>query len=236
MGPVRSVITERRMDTGVLAKIGEVLFDEAGNIVRRFYTTVKIERHSDAGRTEVQDVGESPVWSMDGLHGVGFGTHRAASARTTFDVRGIPVETALVDADGDVLSRLLYLCNSSGAIQQAVQYAGEKVPPWATQFLDAAVVRAHVEEGNEQARAMFEYDDAGRLTSTRTYFVGELCHSDLRTYNDRGDVLALTTDDGAAEVYEYQYDHWGNWIRKTVTTGDPTLGSIELRSIKYYGE
>lgn len=233
-GPVRAVITERRLDTGVLLKIGEVTFDEAGNIVGRLDAAVQIERHAEGGLTEVQDVRDSALWSMRGLQGVGFATHGAAAARTAFDARGVPIATAFVDAGASVLSQLRYLCDGGGAILEAIQYAGKEVPSWANEFLDDVRVRAHVEEGHEQAHAIFEYDAAGRLTSTRIYVLDQLIHNERRTYNERGDLDTLTTDETDEIRYAYRYDRWNNWIHRMCYHARGV--HEELRTLSYYVE
>lgn len=235
-GPVRSVTTEHQTDRGHVYQ--QATFEQDGSVVSSERTTVTRELNADGVSIESENVLGLDLWSTVGLHRVGFATHGASVARTRFDVSGLPIESVLIDASGAVVSRLSYRCGADGAIREAIQYAGPTVPEWAkrSDIAESDEVRAFVEPDHEQTHAFFEYDDAGRLISIEVSFAGQLAHREVRTYNDRGDVLTLTTDQGSY-TYEYEYDHWGNWISKTCKTSDPTVGATqENRTIIYYGE
>src|SRR6185503_18229217 len=135
----------------------------------------------DGSRTDTQQVTGLDGWSMEGLSVVALGTHGAAVARTTFDVRGAAVETVFLDTKNEVTSKISYVCDEKGRILQAVQTLGPGFGP-ALPAEVLAELHAQLPDG-EWCRLSFQYDEAGRVTESTSYLSGQQCHHEVTTYN-----------------------------------------------------
>jgi hypothetical protein len=215
----------------------EFRYDSDG---KRLGLDVRVKHHGDGSRTEIVPVCERNVWSMDGLHDHYFGTYSACRAQTRFDSCGPPIETRFQDIRNDEVSRVRYVCDANGRILEAVQSLGPGfftdplmsaagAPPLA---VDAEGAQTLITLGIEAYRLSFRYDDAGRVTESESHFFGRRTDCALMTYNDRGDILTLTTDDKPLNCFEYEYDEHDNWIRKIVRYAQSS--KEESRRITYY--
>jgi YD repeat-containing protein len=251
-GAVRSVVTRRETDSAFWSTY---TFDREGALERidgsehsaKWPQTDLESEHSghgkltkeDGPRIKVDDVAGLSSWSMEPLHGVGFGTMGASIARTTL-VNGLPVRTVFEDSDTQELASISYECDSYGRVTAAVLHSGaEKMvgSDPTNRTLQGTPFRSDIEAATatkgESIRATFEYNSSGLLTEWRTFILGQPVKHSIRTYNRNGDLLTVIEDDGASAVqFEYDYDSRGNWIRKTARH---TLGTeVELRTISYY--
>ena len=206
---------------------------------KRLDLTVRVEQDRDGSRTEIVPVYERSVWSMDGLHDYYFGTYWACRAQTRFDNHGVPVETTFEDVSNDEVSRIRYVCDENGRILEAVQNLGPGFfaplvsaagPPLL--WLDNEGAHTPIALGTEAYRLSFRYDDAGRVTESESHFFGRRLHQSATTYNHRGDILTLATDDKPLNCFEYEYDERENWIRKIVRYAQSS--KQEMRRITYY--
>jgi len=102
------------------------------------------------------------------------------------------------------VSRIRYVCDENGRILEAVQNLGPGFftnplvsaagpPPLS---LDDRGAHSLIALGTEACRLSFRYDDAGRITESERHFFGRRTDHDVMTYNHRGDILTLATDDG----------------------------------------
>jgi YD repeat-containing protein len=96
------------------------------------------------------------------------------------------------------------------------------------------------------ARSSYVYDDHGRIIEKHVH-VGPTKEITRITYNDQGDKAEEfeTTSDparssGQSEArFSYQYDDFGNWIERTISSPSTAnlssrIWSTERRTIKYY--
>jgi hypothetical protein len=233
-GPVRSMTGEKRLYDGMVLGGGELTFDTSGNLVGGIGGARggEGEPGPDGVRIEVRAISESAFWSIEGLHGMGFAQQGATSARTRFGVGGEPKETELADARGHVISRIVYICDENGLINEAIQYPGADKPAWAEESLHTAEVEDLLRPGGQQARLLLKHDAEGRLMSSQAYLCGQLIRSERLSYNDRGDVREKTIDERHVVTFDYQYDEWDNWVRRTVRHGRGS--DEEIRVFTYY--
>ncbi len=237
-GPVRLVVTQRQTDDGPL--IQEQAFDPEGAFANPCDGNADIVRCADGGRIEVEWIAGADSWSTEGLNGAGFGTKGATTAETKFDHRGAPVETVFRSAQGDEFSKVSYSCDAQGRIIDAVQCLGAAPPQpprisqWASKASPAekASARAFIEPGVEQFRVSFRSDEMGRVVEQATYFAGQILDHTVNEYNEHGDILTSTSDNKPQVQFEYEYDEYGNWTRKSARYA---LGMDEYRrTITYY--
>jgi YD repeat-containing protein len=247
-GAVRTVTTERQIDGSVFVE--EQTFDTDGrslsvrslrdglpreipsdlaNRMSGIDFSVKSVHNPDGSRTDTQQVTGLDGWSMEGLS-VALGTHGAALARTTFDMRGAAVETVFLNVENEVTSKIRYACDDRGRILQAVQTLGPGFgPALPAEVLEA--LRAQLPDG-EWCRLLFQYDDAGRVTESTSYLAGQKGHHEVTTYNSHGDKETVTTDAQGTTRLEYEYDAQGNWTRQA--THHSAGINVENRVITYY--
>jgi hypothetical protein len=230
-GHVRRVINERSgQNPGV---VQDLQFDTDGFLLRE---NSGLETTDSNGIvTDSQKVLPDAGWALDNV-GIALGTFVAVgtyggwTARTTYDLQGLPVQTIFTNATGDETAAIRYVSDDKGRIVQAVQslHAG---------FMSTFPI-THQQEflsllGPDLicCRVAFDYDDYGRVTELNVDFMGKMSDRTLMTHNEHGDIATVTKQDDHTVRYEYDYDETGNWIRK-VTYG-PTLAMIETRRITY---
>jgi YD repeat-containing protein len=243
-GAVRTVTTERQIAGSVFVE--ERTFDTDGRLLsfRRVRDGVPSDlatelsggdfsirslHNPDGSRTDIQQIIGIDAWSMEGLS-VALGTHGAALARTTFDSRGVAVETVFVNVDNEVTTKIHYACDEEGRILHAIQTLG---PGFGTD-LPAQVLNellAQLPEG-EWCRLSFHYDEEGHVIEWTSYLLGKQSHHEVTTYNRHGDKETVTTDDQGTTRLEYEYDAQGNWTRQV--THHPAGIFVENRVITYF--
>jgi len=191
--------------------------------------SVKSVHNPDGSRLDIQQVIGIDFWSMEGLS-IALGTHGAVVARTTFDMRGVAVETVFLNVDDEVTSKIRYACDERGRILQAIQTLGPGFGPALPREVREEL-HAQLPDG-EWCRLAFRYDERGRVTESTSYLAGKQCHHEVTTYNDQGDKETVTTDDQGMTRFEYEYDPQGNWTRQV--THHPAETSVEHRVITYH--
>jgi hypothetical protein len=236
-GWVRSVTTARNRGETVFDVLS---FDKAGRVIplNIAVDSATLMQPTPEGRfVHRQVVAGADFWSMDALHGVGFSTCGADVAQTNYNADRLAQETLLLDSSGRVISRVTYRCDASGAIREAIQPADDEVLSSIRQApAGSGSARGSLSPEDIKWRVSFDYDSAGRLTAVRGYLGVQLVKDEVRTYNEHGDLLTTMSEDGLVQ-YEYEYDHWGNWIRRIARSADSVLVvGDEVRVITYYGE
>jgi YD repeat-containing protein len=181
------------------------------------------------------------------------------SVKTSFDDHDQPVEAQVYGPNGDLLRRLTRMYDSKGRVLESslvIEKPDSILSPEAIQKIAAEPggAEALAKElarflGDQRvlAHTSYVYDDQGRVIEKRIRFgpSGETVRK--VTYNDQGDETeeVETTSDASsspqprATLFKYQYDNFGNWIEKTVssapTGSDPSkIWSTDRRTITYY--
>lgn len=215
-GPVRHVITNRAHEIKE-----EQTFDKGGRLIAvRRLGPGSSEWRLDVRATDrpasgfvVERTDGLDGWSMEGLHGINFGTQGAHVARTRMH-RGTPQETVLEDSAGTLVSTIRYDTDEQGRVIEAAQLLS-------TQALDDSGLLDLPEElSNSQrpdiatpfVRVLFVYGPPG-LIEYSVHMGGQLIGQSHMSYNAQGD--PETVADGSSVVrFDYDYDAYGNWTRR----------------------
>ena len=93
--------------------------------------------------------------------------------------------------------------------------------------------------GNLDTYYLYTYNDNLELIKDESYDIHDLLLSTTTyLYNDHGDIIRMESkypsyNQESLYIFTYEYDKWGNWIKKTRTT-DSTSFDITERKITYY--
>lgn len=181
------------------------------------------------------------------------------SVKTSFNDHDQPVEAQVYGPNGDLLKRLTRTYDSKGRVLESslvIEDAHSILPPDAVKQISAEPGGAEALEkelarflGDQHvlAYSSYAYDDQGRVIEEHNRFGPSRETITKITYNDQGDEAQAieTTSDASSSpqpsgiLLKYQYDNFGNWIEKTVssapTGSEPSkIWSIDRRTITYY--
>jgi len=186
------------------------------------------------------------------------------TVETNYNERGQPVERRIVDDEGTLLFRIVHLYDANGRLGE--ERLISENPPLPKAFRDqipseqrAAVlaqVKTEFESVGRQnglfgnAERTYVYDNQGRVAE-RHMRMGPIREDLMRTLNDHGDMIELTTRTsgfprelgGQPEPelhlkgrYYYEYDEHGNWMSRSETweVGGNTTTHAQVRHLTYY--
>ncbi len=235
-GPVWKVVEEWQSP---YESIAESVFDSDGMLIVPPQPHLDVRKGDDGSRLELRRIAGADSWSMDGLNGVCFFLRGATLAETTFTSQGMPSLTAFKSANGDVVSRISYICDERGRVLEAHQHGLETFPlppgmaTWPQPVIDATLHAVRDYTGPKAGvRVTFVYDEDDRVVEQSNYFGEQLNLRTACTYNEHGDKLTFLSTGEEPYTFEYEYDGWGNWIRQVV---HHPAGSAEgRRRITYY--
>jgi len=184
------------------------------------------------------------------------------TVETSYDARGQPVERRIVDDEGMLLFRIVHLCDANGRL--GVERLVSENPPLPKAFRDqipseqrAAVlaqIKTEFERMGQQTglfgnlERTYVYNGQGRAAE-RHMRVGPIREDLMWTFNDRGDMIELTSRTsgfphelgGQPERqlkwgYFYEYDEHGNWMSRNVTSevGGRITTHTQVRHLTYH--
>jgi hypothetical protein len=184
------------------------------------------------------------------------------TVETTYNEHDEPVEATILDDEGVVLSRITYTYDADRRLSQ--EKLTTENPSLPKAFRDQIPVehrsatlermKAKLAEISQRtglygdAVRTYVYDEQGRLAE-RHMRMGTISEDRARRYNERGDVVEQTWGTaghphelgGQAEpqmkcVYSYEYDSYGNWVRRHETSevGGNTTTSTHVRHLTYH--
>ncbi|HXX20374.1 MAG TPA: hypothetical protein VEJ46_13300 [Candidatus Acidoferrum sp.] len=166
--------------------------------------------------------------------------------KTLFNERDQAVESRVYDADGDLMSRLVFQYDSKGRVAEFMRY--QRALDFSRSPATGGVVAKPQPSGNPMGeltqQIAYTYDEQGRVVEIS---VGE-ARVTKKMYNEYGDVseeIETTSGDLAkfdpskVARFKYEYDRFGNWVERTVSSqseADQTehTTSITRRLITYY--
>jgi YD repeat-containing protein len=176
--------------------------------------------------------------------------------KTSFNDRDQPVEAQVYGPNGDLLKRLTRTYDAKGRVLESslvIEDADSLLSPDTVRRIAAEPGGAEQLEkelarflGDQRvlAHSSYVYDDQGRVIEKRNRFGPSGETTTKITYNDQGDEAEhIDTDSNhpsfsGGVLFQYQYDNFGNWIEKTVssppTGSDPSkIWSTTHRTITY---
>ena len=181
------------------------------------------------------------------------------SVKTSFNDRDQPVEAQVYGPNGDLLKRLTRTYDSNGRVLESslvIEEADSILSPDTRKKIAAEPGGAEELEkelarflGDQRvlAHSSYVYDDQGRVIEKHDRFGPSDETTTKITYNDQGDdAQEITTSLSSRAspqqppaLFKYQYDNFGNWIEKTVSSpssgSEPSkIWSTEHRTITYY--
>jgi YD repeat-containing protein len=205
------------------------------------------------------------MWGVEGTDAA-FSAPGAATVTTLYNPRDQPTELLFHDSGGRPLSRVEFLYDAAGNLLEESQTRSADMLPaeilTAMQPAQLDAIRALLGAAGEPVRRLHRYDTRGGRIETCSSPLGPLGR-DLKTmsYNDLGDQIEeiseidqrecniddegrLTTNPTEPNVrrsearFLYDYDAWGNWIKKVVEARsrvdqDFSPSSIEQRTLTY---
>jgi YD repeat-containing protein len=154
--------------------------------------------------------------------------------KTSFNERDQAIESQVYDANGDLTSRMSFAYDAKGRVAEFSLVETNLDDPAASEeaFSD---------------RISYVYDDEDRIVRKEERDFSERETITRITYNDHGDemeeISTSNSPTGSPETnvirFSFQYDSFGNWIEKTVSspaTGDKPsmIWSVVRRTITYY--
>jgi YD repeat-containing protein len=171
--------------------------------------------------------------------------------KTSFNERDQATESQVYDANGNLTSRMSFAYDAKGRVAEfsLVETKLEFLLSPETRTRLAADPAASEETRSELLyRISYVYDDENRIVRKDERDVLSEQETITRiTYNDHGDemeeISTSTSPSGSPEThvirFSFQYDSFGNWIEKTVSspaTGDKPsmIWSVVRRTITYY--
>jgi YD repeat-containing protein len=178
--------------------------------------------------------------------------------KTSYNERDQTYESLVYGPNGDLLKRLTRAYDPKGRVVESsllIESLDPFLSPEARERLAAepgALEKAQAEiarflgDQGLLARATYVYDDQGRVVEKHIHFASREQTTRI-TFNDHGDKAEEfeTTSDPSRPPeqsearFSYQYDTFGNWTERTVSSPSNTnqssrIWSIERRTIKYY--
>jgi len=185
-------------------------------------------------------------------------------AVTTYDAQARKTQTALYERDGSLRYTIFYTYDPQGLLREQISCDAQGCFDKVTYQYDAQEnlreeIAYSVDGASIRSRFVYTYDARGHRIETTTYDA----HDDgfghewktVETYNPQGDVSERTTyftrkagDPSAEEeqeipspskqVYTYEYDARGNWLKQTLFQCEPTCRqlSVTTRTLTYYEE
>ncbi len=246
-GPVRKIVEDW---VPPLASVEIFEFDRQGNqvfdpVAACVIQPPVIRTHPDGGRTEVQTISGFDFWSMPALNGAAFPARGADLAETTFTAADLPAHTVFRSKDGTETARIRYEHDGKRRVSEAVRHTlvPPALPPLMAEWARTATpselgALAYEIDPKVVLRVTFQYDDAGRVLEQSQFYDSHLAERIGYTYNERGDILAVTRSGRGHEgtyifQYDYEYDTRGNWVRQVVRFPSGDVGECR-REITYY--
>ncbi len=183
------------------------------------------------------------------------------TAITTYSKDDRPIEVRVLNAQGELVSRVLRSYDAAGRVSEEKQIVEDPLAMF------PAELRARIQQSSDSAAAemrkqitalmgghqgfssvIYTYDDRGRLKETlRQTFNRE--DSIVITYNEQGNEASTRTvhaggtpeqsvpSTNSEERFSYEYDAHGNWTQKIITTlgADGSIASTRnIRRILTY--
>src|SRR5262245_47417203 len=205
-GQVRRAITERSGQSSSVVE--DLQFDTDGFLLRE-NSGIEPIVNSDGIPTDNHRVLPDAGWALSNV-GIALGTFVAVGtyggwlASTTYDPRGLPIQTVFTNAKGDETAAIRYVSDDKGRIVQALQSlrAGfMSTFPTAPQQEFLSLLGPDL----ICCRIAFEYDDDGRVTEMNVDFMGRKAGQKFMTHNEHGDVATVTEENDRIVRYEYDY-------------------------------
>lgn len=193
----------------------------------------RASRDANQERVDVQPVAGLTAWTIDGLHGIRFGTWGASTARTTFSAAGLPEMTVLEDQTGHEIGRARYQADTKGNVVEAIQKPTGAIK-LQTEGASDNTTQVLLALPGFSCSATFDYDSEGRVLRVCVDVTGTPIQITDYAYNKEGDVESSTTNRRERVQREYEYDQYGNWVRMMVNSGASSYE--ERRTIEYYGD
>lgn len=169
--------------------------------------------------------------------------------KTLFNEHDQAVESQVYDADGDLMSRLSFQYDAKGRVTEFMCYhrALDFSRSPATGQLIVKPRASGNATGDLVQQISYKYDDQGRVVEVNERSVGEATVT-KKAYNEHGNVLEeiktasgdlARFDPSYVARFSYEYDRFGNWIERTVSSQADAnqrehITSITRRLIVYY--